>query len=142
MTAKEYLNQAYRLDQRINNKLMQIDALRSLTQKVTSRFKENIVSYTRNVTSLEDTIIRLMEAENELNQQIDDLVDLKREITNRVNTLENIDHRLVLEKRYLCILPWEEIALDMHYSLRGVQSVHTRALAALGEILVKQEGTS
>lgn len=28
MTAKEYLGQAYRLDQRINSKLQQVDSLR------------------------------------------------------------------------------------------------------------------
>ena len=70
MTAKEFLGQAYRLDQRINSKLQQIDSLRGLTQKVTQSYDSEVVSRTRNVTSLEDAIIRLMEAEEELNQQI------------------------------------------------------------------------
>ena len=60
MTAKEYLAQAYRLDQRINSKLMQIDQLRSLTRKVTASYDQEAVSHTRNVSSLQDTIIRLI----------------------------------------------------------------------------------
>ena len=63
MTAKEFLGQAYRLDQRINSKLQQIDSLRGLTQKVTQSYDNEVVSRTRNVSSLEDAIIRLMEAE-------------------------------------------------------------------------------
>ena len=83
MTAKEYLGQAYRLDQRINSKLQQVDSLRSLTQKITASYDGEVVSHTRNVTSLQDTIIRLMEAEEELNRQIDELVDLKMDIARQ-----------------------------------------------------------
>ena len=64
MTAKEYLGQAYRLDQRINSKLQQVESLRSLTQKVTASYSGEPVLRTRNVTSLQDTILRLMEAED------------------------------------------------------------------------------
>ena len=36
MTAKEYLGQAYRLDQRINSKLEQVGSLSDLATKVTT----------------------------------------------------------------------------------------------------------
>ena len=36
MTAKEYLGQAYRIDQRINSKMEQVAALRSLATKATA----------------------------------------------------------------------------------------------------------
>jgi hypothetical protein len=36
MTAKEYLEQAYRLDQRINSKLEQVASLNELASKATS----------------------------------------------------------------------------------------------------------
>ena len=80
MTARDYLSQAYRLDQRINSKLQQVESLRSLTQKVTASYSGEPVSHTRNVTSLQDTILRLMEAEEQVNQQIDELVSLKMNI--------------------------------------------------------------
>lgn len=139
MTAKEYLSQAHRLDQRVSNKLMLIESLRSMTQKVTSSHKENVVNYTQDVTSLENTIIRLMEAEAELNKQIDALVDLKREILLNISALENIDLELVLMKRYLHFLSWEEIAREMGFSVRWVHSLHTRALKELDVVLQKKE---
>ena len=40
MTAKEYLGQAYRIDQRINSKMEQIASLNLLAQKATTVFSD------------------------------------------------------------------------------------------------------
>ena len=136
MTAKEYLGQAYRLDQRINSKLMQLDSLRSLSRKVTAAFEGEKTSRSRNVTSLEDTIIRMMETEDELNKQIDALNDIKNNITQHIGALENIDYQLLLEKRYLCFQSWDQIAAESSCSLRWIHILHARALAALEIVLL------
>jgi DNA-directed RNA polymerase specialized sigma24 family protein len=135
LAAKEFLSQAYRLDQRINAKLEQVEALRSLTRKVTVSYGSEPVSHTRNVSSLEDSIIRLMEAENALNATIDALVDMKMDIAQCISAVPNHDCQLLLEKRYLCFHTWEQIAADMHYSARWVHIVHSRALAAVDKML-------
>jgi len=142
MTAKEFLGQAYRLDQRINSKLQQIDSLRSLTQKVTQSYDGEVVSRTRNVSSLEDAIIRLMEAEDELNKQIDILVDTKIEIGKLIDLVHNETYRLILEKRYLCFMPWDQIAADMHYSRRWVLNKHERALEVADRLLQEKEASA
>ena len=139
MTAKEYLGQAYRLDQRINSKLQQVDSLRSLTQKITASYDGEVVSHTRNVTSLQDTIIRLMEAEEELNRQIDELVDLKMDITRLIDQVHNESFRLILEKRYLCFLQWDQIAAEMHYSRRWVLNKHDRAVEVVDKLMAERE---
>ena len=139
MTAREYLGQAYRLDQWINSKLRQVENLRSLTQKVTASYGREPVSHTRNVTSLEDSIIRLMEGEEQINQQIDKMVNLKMDIAALVDHVRNENYRLILEKRYLCFLSWDEIATDMHYSSRWVRNVHERALEVVGKLLNERQ---
>ncbi|WP_312072143.1 hypothetical protein [Anaerotignum propionicum] len=40
MTAKEYLGQAYRLDQRINSKIEQVSSLHTLATKATSTISD------------------------------------------------------------------------------------------------------
>ena len=139
MTAKEFLGQAYRLDQRINSKLQQIDSLRGLTQKVTQSYDNEVVSRTRNVSSLEDAIIRLMEAEEQLNMQIDQLIDTKIEIGKLIDMVHNESYRLLLEKRYLCFLSWDQIAAEMHYSRRWVLNKHERALEVADRLLREKE---
>lgn len=139
MTAKEYLGQAYRLDQRINSKLQQVESLRSLTRKVTASYDGETVFHTRNVTSLEDTIFRLMEAEEELNRQIDELVVLKMDISRMINRVRNESLRLILEKRYLCFLQWDQIAAEMHYSRRWVLKRHARAVDVVDKLMAERE---
>lgn len=142
MTAKEYLGQAYRLDQRINSKLQQVESLRSLTRKVTASYDGETVFHTRNVTSLEDTIFRLMEAEEELNRQIDELVVLKMDISRMINRVRNESLRLILEKRYLCFLQWDQIAAEMHYSRRWVLKRHARAVEVVDKLMTEREGSA
>ncbi len=135
MTAKEYLGLAYRLDQRISSKLMQLDSLRSLSRKVTTSFESAKVSGSRDVTSLENAIIRMMETEDELNKQIDALIDIKSSIAQYISALENIDYQVLLEKRYLCFQPWDQIAAETNCSLRWIHTLHSRALEAFDKIL-------
>lgn len=135
MTAKEYLNQGYKLDQRINSKLMQIENLESLTQRITASYGGEVVSHTRNVTSMQDNIIKLMEAKEDVNRQIAELVDLKLEITKTIGRVRNDDYRMILEMRYLCFKSWNEIALSMHYSKRWVMNRHDRAVEVIESIL-------
>ena len=135
MTAKEYLNQAKTLDQRINVKLDRVSRLRAMTQKITASLDGEQVSRTRNVTSLEDAIIRLMEDEESLNAAIDRLVDLKREVSGVLKQIDDTDCQLLLELRYLCYRSWEEIAEVMHMHIRTVYKVHGRALLKVEAIL-------
>ena len=114
MTAKEYLSQAYRIDQRINTKLMRISELRALAQKCTVAYGGEQVSRTRNVASLEDAVMKIMEAEKELDAQIDLLVDTKKEIESVIERVPDADCRLLLEMRYLAMESWTEIARQMN----------------------------
>lgn len=139
MTAKEYLEQAYRLDQNITSKLQQIESLRSLTQRVTVAYGVEAVSRTRNTTSLQDSIVRLMEAEEDLNRQIASLVDLKIQIASVISQVHNESYRLILEKRYLCFMPWDQIASDLSIGRRWVMIQHDRAVAVVDKLIQRQE---
>jgi len=138
MTAKEFLNQAYKLDQQINSKLEQLQALRSVTQKVTASHCGDVVSHSRNVTSLEDAIVRMMEAEDAINHEIDMLVDLKGEISTLIAQVRNTNYRLILEKRYLSFRSWEQIADDLCYSQRWLHVMHSRALSVIDKLLAER----
>ena len=96
MTAKEYLGQAYWLDRRIDSKLEQLSALRETTTKATSVMNDTPVSHTRNMHSLQDVIAKIIDMENELNHDIDALVDLKRDIKQCIDAVENPEYKTLL----------------------------------------------
>ena len=130
------------MDQRINSKLEQIVSLRELATKATSTLSDTPPSGSRNVHSMEGIIVKMMELENEINADIDVLVDLKKEIMSIIKRINNPEQQTLLELRYLCFKTWEQIAVDMGYSIQNAYKVHDRALENIivqnDKILIKK----
>ena len=127
MKAKEYLSQAYRLDQRIDAKIEQVMSLRNLATKATSTLSDVAPSGTRNVHRMEDIIIKIIDFENEINADIYRLVALKREITGVIKAVPNLEYQTLLELRYLCFKSWEQIAIEMNYSIQHIYRMREKA---------------
>ena len=128
MSTKDYLSQAYRIDQRINSKLAQVMSLRDLLGKATGTLSGAPKAATPNPHSMEDTIAKMVDLENEINEDIDALVDLKAEIMRRIKHVENTEYQTILELRYLCFKRWEEIAVEMNFSLQHLYRLHEKAV--------------
>ena len=128
MTAKEYLKQARYLDERINMKIEQVASLHSLATKATSTLSDMPGSPTRNTHRMEDIIIKILMLENEINVDIDKLVDLKNEILSVIKGVDDSDSRLILEKRYINLETWEDIAAELNTSAPNIYRLHDKAL--------------
>ena len=139
MNAKEFLMQAWQVDLQVQSKLEQIEALRSSASIIRPSMGREPVSCTRNVTSMQDIIARVMEEEEELNRRIDSLVDLKVEVRKVIDRVEDATLRLILEFRYLLFYPWEKIASELGYTERWALSQHSLALQEVQKILDLQE---
>ena len=131
MTSKQYLNQAYRLDQRIQSKLEQVDSLNTLATRATSTLSDMPRNPNRATSKMADVIVKIIDLQNEINKDIDDLVSLKAEIVRAIKSVENKEHQTLLEKRYLCFETWEQIAVDMGYSSRTIYRMHKEATKAI-----------
>jgi len=128
MTAKEYLNQAYKLDLRIDTKIKQLDNLKDLAVKCTAALSGIPHNPSRSKTRMADTIEKIVDLQNEINTDIDRLIDLKREIVQVIKSVPDPEQQTILEKRYLCYLSWEQIAVDMNYSIQHIFRLHDKAL--------------
>ncbi len=128
MTAKQYLKQARYLDERINTKIAQVASLHDLATKATSTLSDMPGSPTRNTHRMEDIIIKILMLENEINTDIDKLVDLKDEILSVINGVDDSDSRLILEKRYINLEAWEDIAIALSTSIPNIYRLHDKAL--------------
>ena len=74
MNAKDFLSQARILDEQVQSKLMQVEALKSMACRVTTVYGAELVAHTRNASGMEDIILRITEAEEELQRKIVELV--------------------------------------------------------------------
>ena len=128
MNAKEYLSQVMYIDQRINSKLEQVMTLREAATKATATLTDMPRSDSPNLRSMEDTIVKIIDLENEINQDIDQLVDLKAEARRLINQVKEPDQQLVLELRYLCYRSGNEIMLELGCSEPTVYRLHGEAL--------------
>ena len=135
MDVKEYLGRAYRIDQRINSKLEQVHSLHELATKATSTLSDMPRSPSPNQQTMEATICKIVDLEAEINADIDELVDLKREMVKVIKSVENREYQMILELRYLCFKPWEEIAIELGYSIHHLYKVHNRAVDFFGKKL-------
>ena len=128
MTAKEYLSQAYRLDDRINGKIQQVDSLNLLATKCTSTISGMPKNPSSPVSRMEDVIVKIISLQEEINQDIDELVDSKAEMVQVIKAVDNTEFQTILEKRYLCFMSWEQIAVDLGYNVRHLYRLHEEAL--------------
>ena len=87
------------------------------------------------VTAMQETVAKIVEEEKILNARIDALVDAKRNVREVIDLVENVNLRLILEKRHLLFQQWEEIAIDLGISSRWAKDRHKEALKAVDRIL-------
>lgn len=135
MTANDYLLQARFLDDRINSKTQQIASLNELAAKCTTTFSDMPRNPNRGHSRVEDCVIKIIDLEDSIKKDIEKLVDLKKEIMGVIKAVPNVEYQTLLEKRYLCFITWEQIAVDMNYSMQHIHRMHS---AALKEIVVPE----
>ena len=128
MTTKDFLNQAYRLDQRIQSKIEQLDSLNALATRASATLSDMPRNPNRSISSMADTICKIIDLQEEINKEVDRLVDLKTEIVSIIKAVPNLEHQMLLELRYLCFKTWEQIAVDMNYGVRNIYNLHGAAL--------------
>ena len=106
-------------------------SLRALLGKATGALSGAPKAATPNPHSMEDTICKMVDMEHEINADIDTLVDLKTEIMTCIKRVENPEYQTLLELRYLCFKPWEEIADQLGYTQRHMLRMHDLALESI-----------
>lgn len=139
MIAKEFLNRAYRIDSRINNKYEQLERLKALASSVSMNYGGEAVSHSRKTDTLENNIIRIIEAAHELDEQIDMLVSVKQEIQQVIDLVADPDCRVLLEMRYLCMKRWQDIGVKMELGRTQTYNLHMKSLAMVETVLRTME---
>ena len=129
MTAREYLDQIRVLDARITNLLQEVDDLRR-------GILPGGVSYKEYVQSSPDPdpygtwAGKVEEKETILNREIDALIELKIELVQSINLLQDARYIRVLYLRHVKLMKFWDIADDMGYAYNYVQILYKQAFKA------------
>ena len=129
MTAKEYLHQAYRLDQRINSNLEELAALREMASSISSpQLSERVQTSKQTDAPFVKNLEKIMALEEQINKEVNLLMELKDEIRRVITAVPNTDERMVLKYRYVHNYTWEQIGTELHADSRTVRRWHSKAL--------------
>lgn len=139
MNVKEYLEQAKYLDMRINSKIEQLSTLNDLATKCTVTLSDMPRNPNKSTSNMEDTIVKIIDLQEEINSDIDQLVDLKREIMLVIKKISNVEYQTILENRYLSFMSWEQIAVEMKYSIQQIYRLRDRAHKVVEKIVFDEK---
>ena len=86
------------------------------------------------IGDLSDAIAALEGYAQRLNAKWDELINLRETAKRLIDRLKDGRYREVLTLRYLDGQSWEQVAVTMGYTYRGVTGLHGKALKVFGEI--------
>ena len=130
MNAKEYLKQAYRLNELIKSDLAELESLKALATSISgiNYGGERVQGGNLPGSRIESTVMKIIDLENEINREIDRYVDLKAAIRKAINAIPNQNEKLILRYRYIEFLQWPDIQERLGLEERQVFILHGKAL--------------
>lgn len=131
MTTKEWFSRCRRLDRRIQSLQEQRREEWEKVTKVTANLSGDVVDGTKDPHKLD----RYAVLDDLIGQEIRELLDIKIEVKGVIHKLKDYRYRDVLEKRYIGMKSWEQIAVEMNYTYRHILELHGQALKAAEEFI-------
>lgn len=131
MQAKQYLKQAYRLNELIQCNKQELDDLRVLSDSIPGidYSKDRVQTSPSGDAGYTKIVAKIIDLKNAINADIEKMLSLKLEIRTVINAVQDNEERLLLMCRYLNFMSWENICDEMSVSLRTAHRIHAAALA-------------
>lgn len=130
MQAKQYLKQAYKLNELIQCDKQELDDLRLLSDTLPGidYSKDRVQTSPSSDAGFTNIIIKITDLENAIKADIENLLSLKLEIRTVISKVQDNEERLLLMYRYLNFISWEDICDLMGVSMRTAHRIHASAL--------------
>lgn len=123
----KYLNQYKYLNKEIDRKIKSLEDWRSKIYNITGTISDMPRNPNRS-NIIENGVASIDEIETDINKDIDNLLNLRNEIENKIESVEDLKLRELLKCRYLDCKYFEEIAYRKGCSIRHVYRMHENAL--------------
>ena len=133
--AQKYLEQVEKIDTIIRNKLIEKQQWKDIALGITASGEGHFVQSSGSQSKMADALNKCMDVEREIDEYVDKLIDIKREVTATIEQLDSpYDYRL-LHKRYIQYINLIDIAAEWGTDYSTITTAHGRALAHVQEIL-------
>ena len=134
--AQIYLEEVELLDARIKNKLIEQMQWRDIALGITANMEgERVKSSTATKSKMADAIAKCVDMETEIDSLIDNLIDLKKDVIQTLEMLDNATEYKLLHLRYIQYIPLKDIADTWGWEYTNVTTTHGRAITSVQRIL-------
>lgn len=132
MTVKEYLGQAYLLDQRIKSDTLECEELRQMAQSISSPgFEEHFNASKNTDAPYIHTLEKLWDMEEQVMMELAQLVNLKGQIQDIVRQVDKPEQQTILKYRYIHNYTWPRIADMVNADEGTVRRWHNKAISKI-----------
>ncbi len=126
MTKKEFLEQAFYLNNEIKVKKEEIEKLESLVVYISPQIRELTSPSFEN--NKEKMMCEIADYKDELVRDITRLVYLKHQIIKAINQVEDSNYRTILTLKFIEFKTWEAIAEELDYGDRHLRRLSKKAI--------------
>ena len=131
--AHKYLCSIRTLDQRIDQEIIQLEQWRQKALSVGATDYSRVIVKSSHDNTMESIIANIADLQARINSEIDDLVKLKSEASELIDTLDNEIDKSILRYRYICLCSVDDTARRVGYDKRHVIRLCNRGLRAIGK---------
>ena len=133
MTGKEYMLQYWQAKVIVRRLESQQASIRDLLGNVTVDPSSEHVQTSRDPDQIGKLVAKLADIQDKLNEEKLRAIDLMDEIYGVINKLGDPDEQLILQMRYIKMLPWSKVEKELekvqrYYCLDWVMRKHRHAL--------------
>nr|DAZ77483.1 MAG TPA: Protein of unknown function (DUF1492) [Caudoviricetes sp.] len=136
MTVKEFLRSVREQDSLLRAYEQELEDLRRRAYNISSpKLGDKIQS--NHLATLDEIVDKLDSQIEKVNATWDELIDKRNQAKALINKVEDESGRCVLYRYYILIQSWEQIAVEMNYTIRWVYKLHGKALQDLEKKFTK-----
>lgn len=134
MNAKEFLQQVKKIDKLIENKMIEIQQWKEIAENTTVGLTGERVQSSHNPQKIADAIGRYIDLENELREDIERMIAIKKDVISVIEQLEAIQYD-ILHKLYVQHLSLWDVADKCNRTYSWVTTIHGQAVKNVQKIL-------
>lgn len=135
MEVRDYLRQAEKTDALIESKLIEQKQWRDIALGITANMEGERVQSSGASDKMGSAVIKCVDMEAEIDRLVDDLIKIKKEITQTIEQVQNPTWYKVLHMKYIRYMDLMEIADEFNASYDWAKSAHSKALKIVQKIL-------
>lgn len=134
LNTRQYLRQISVITRKIENKDAERYKLEQLAQRLSAPIGAERVQVSHNPDAMADTVVRIVEVEQEIDKLVRDLLNVQSEIVKTIDGLPNQNWVDVLHKQYVEGKSLRETADKMGYSIDHVKHMSQTAIKQVKNI--------